>query len=246
MIVLIAWLGFLASLAFYKPERKSLRETSSIAFGERLRQIRGTLGLGSLLFLLAWLTLDAGRHYEISAFAAKAFGYSDMGFFSQHRFYQPLTSIFLHYNLIHLLGNLSTLMLFSAYERKVGTRRYLMVFLVSGLVSQVLEIGILQGLTGMQNNISMGASGAICGLLAGYFLDGEALNLKEWMLYLLTLMGLILFTSFTTQMKNNAGVPLQIDWLAHLLGALSAAGFVRLFPRRWPADARVSLETKVR
>jgi len=71
------------------------------------------------------------------------------------------TSMFLHANLLHLGGNVFFLLLFgTALEEQVPRARWLVAYLVSGLVGNITFL-ILGG-----DAIGLGASGAIWGLLA--------------------------------------------------------------------------------
>ena len=69
-----------------------------------------------------------------------------------------VTSIFLHGSAEHLLGNIFALGLFgSILEKLIGTRKFIAMFFVSGIVSGTVSL--------MFYAASLGASGAIFGLL---------------------------------------------------------------------------------
>ena len=69
-----------------------------------------------------------------------------------------LTAIFLHGSLVHLLNNLLALALFgSILEHVIKSKKFLILFFVSGLVSSLSVL--------MFYNAALGASGAIFGLL---------------------------------------------------------------------------------
>jgi len=74
-----------------------------------------------------------------------------------------VTSLFLHASIIHLGGNLLFLLIFgTSLEEKVSRRRWLAVFLASGVCGNLafLALGPLLG-----SEVGLGASGAIYGLL---------------------------------------------------------------------------------
>jgi len=72
-----------------------------------------------------------------------------------------LTSMFLHADIMHLGGNLLFLLLFgTALEEQVSAVRWMLTYLVSGLVGNVTFL-LLGG-----DAVGLGASGAIWGLLA--------------------------------------------------------------------------------
>jgi uncharacterized protein len=68
------------------------------------------------------------------------------------------TSIFLHGGVIHLLYNLFALALFGIIlEKFVGSKRFLIVFFVSGILANLIAVNFYES--------SLGASGAIYGIL---------------------------------------------------------------------------------
>ena len=68
------------------------------------------------------------------------------------------TAIFLHGSMIHLTYNLFALLFFGfSLERKIGSKRFLLVFLLSGIIANIIAINFYES--------SLGASGAIYGIL---------------------------------------------------------------------------------
>jgi membrane associated rhomboid family serine protease len=71
------------------------------------------------------------------------------------------TSLFLHANPLHLIGNVIFLLIFgTALEEQVSRKRWIITYFASGLVGNIVFL-FLGG-----NEIGLGASGAIWGLLA--------------------------------------------------------------------------------
>jgi membrane associated rhomboid family serine protease len=98
--------------------------------------------------------------FEIHESALKAGGLSYNNFSAWH----ILTSIFLHANLMHLLGNMWFLYLFGfAVEGRLRTFKFLIVYAASGLVGALAQTLIL----GQANPdiLGLGASGAIMGVM---------------------------------------------------------------------------------
>lgn len=80
--------------------------------------------------------------------------------FGMHQWYRLFTSMFLHGGLEHLLNNMLVLLLMGVYlEPVLGKIKYLLIYIISGLVGSVLSCILWGGTTG-----SVGASGAIFGL----------------------------------------------------------------------------------
>lgn len=78
-----------------------------------------------------------------------------------------LTSMFMHGSLMHLFGNMLYLWIFGDnLEHRIGHIRYTIFYLVCGLIASLSHV-----FTNMDSVIpSLGASGAISGVLGGYML----------------------------------------------------------------------------
>src|SRR5213082_621803 len=97
-----------------------------------------------------------------------------------------LTSMFLHASWLHLIGNMWVLWIFGDnIEDYLGHFSYLVFYLVSGLAASLLHI-ILNANSSVP---SVGASGAIAGVMGAYFLLFPAARV-------LTLVPIIFFFSF--------------------------------------------------
>ena len=85
------------------------------------------------------------------------------------RIWQPVTSMFLHGGFLHIAFNMFVLWQFGKYlEELWGTKKFLIFYIIAGVFS-----GILCSLLSIAP--AVGASGAICGLLAAYaFLEPDA------------------------------------------------------------------------
>lgn len=89
-------------------------------------------------------------------------------------FWQLFTSIFVHVNLIHLVGNMIFLMIFGmGAEVLYGPRQYLIIYFVSGLFGSLLSL-----FTGF-HSVSAGASGAIFGLFGAVTIYSERLSVRS-------------------------------------------------------------------
>lgn len=77
------------------------------------------------------------------------------------------TSLFMHGNLMHLLGNLVFLVVFGAsIEEAFGSWRFALYYLAWGLVASATQIWVEP----LSDTPTLGASGAIGGVLGSYFL----------------------------------------------------------------------------
>jgi membrane associated rhomboid family serine protease len=78
-----------------------------------------------------------------------------------------VTSTFLHAGLLHIAGNMLYLLIFGpAIEERMGARRYLFFYLLSGIAA-----GLAMVMMGPASRVPViGASGAIAGVLGAYFI----------------------------------------------------------------------------
>ena len=82
------------------------------------------------------------------------------------QFYQFFTSIFLHFGFQHLMNNMLMLIVMGiVLEPELGTIKYLILYIVSGLGGNLISAGF-ETITG-EYSVSAGASGAIFGVVGG-------------------------------------------------------------------------------
>jgi membrane associated rhomboid family serine protease len=80
-------------------------------------------------------------------------------------FLQLGTSMFVHANFMHILGNLVVLLAFALpFEERIGPRRFLALYLASGLAGTLVEVAVTWG----QPTTMMGASGAVFGVIGAF------------------------------------------------------------------------------
>jgi membrane associated rhomboid family serine protease len=82
------------------------------------------------------------------------------------RFWQPLTYIFLHDNIWHILFNLLFLWMFGVdLERTWGTHRFYVYFFLTGIGAGLINVLVKTALNQSMTVPTIGASGAIYGVL---------------------------------------------------------------------------------
>ncbi|MFX1287886.1 MAG: rhomboid family intramembrane serine protease, partial [Promethearchaeota archaeon] len=75
------------------------------------------------------------------------------------------TSMFLHGNALHLFSNMISLLIFGAYtEFNYPKYQFIIIYFISGLIGSIFSMLLLPS-----NTISLGASGAIFGLIGAAF-----------------------------------------------------------------------------
>lgn len=107
------------------------------------------------------------------------FSINVVGFVFHQCFWQPLTYMFMHGNIQHLFFNMLGLLFFGMQvERALGSKEFVMMYLVVGVLSGLFSVGVYyalgaymvsQGMYPYTYLVSLvGASGAIYGILLAY------------------------------------------------------------------------------
>src|SRR3954464_5776818 len=85
-----------------------------------------------------------------------------------------LTSMFMHGGIAHIFGNMLFLWIFGDnIEDRLGHVRYLIFYLLCGIIAGLSHVFATAALAGNESSLlvpSLGASGAISGVLGGYIL----------------------------------------------------------------------------
>jgi membrane associated rhomboid family serine protease len=124
------------------------------------------------------------------------------------QWFRLVSSIFLHAGWLHIAFNMYVLYLLGpALEQLLGHGRFLVLYLLSGIGGAVASYWF-SGL----NTLSVGASGAIFGLMAAWIVVGRRLNRD--VSQILVLLGINVVIGFVVS---------GIDWRAHLGGAATGA-----------------------
>jgi membrane associated rhomboid family serine protease len=149
------------------------------------------------------------------------------------------TSMFLHEGWAHVLGNMWFLYIFGDnVEDYLGHFSYLVFYLLSGLIAMGTQVAI-----NPHSSIpTVGASGAIAGVLGAYFLLYPRARVLTWFfVFVLYLPAwVVLGEWFVLQFLNGAatlsvaaGRDLGgVAFWAHVGGFLAGLGMVKLFPER--------------
>ncbi|KAL3645387.1 tubulin folding cofactor A [Castilleja foliolosa] len=158
----------------------------------------------------------------------------------ENQAWRLITSIWLHAGVIHLLANMLSLVFIGIrLEQQFGFLRIGLIYLLSGIGGSILSALFIQ------RNISVGASGALFGLLGAMLSE----LLTNWTIYTNKIAAL--FTLLVIIAINLAiGILPHVDNFAHIGGFMSGflLGFVLLVRPRFgwlerrqrPADARLT------
>jgi membrane associated rhomboid family serine protease len=127
---------------------------------------------------------------------------------SDGNYYRLLTSMFLHFGVIHLALNMYGLYLLGpALEQAFGQVRFAATYLLSGLAGAALSYAL-----GPQHEVAAGASGAVFGLFGAFYVLGRRRNLD--VSSITTIIALNLVLSFSLS---------GIDWRGHVGGLVAGA-----------------------
>lgn len=159
------------------------------------------------------------------------------------------SSMFLHGDIFHLLGNMWFLYLFGfAVEGRLRTFKFLIVYVVAGLAGSISQVLIWGPMA--PDTPGIGASGAIMGVLGAalYMFPFGQVNFVYWFWYsygvftaAMWAVGLI-YIGENVLMALLVGTKANVGYLAHIGGA--AGGFVAAMAFRPKRDSNVASEAK--
>ncbi|MFW9828582.1 MAG: rhomboid family intramembrane serine protease [Candidatus Thorarchaeota archaeon] len=133
-----------------------------------------------------------------------------------YEYWRLITSIFIHGDLIHLFSNMFGLFLFGVTvetNKLISKLQYLIIYFISGIIGNIFTLFLLP-----INTISLGASGAIFGLLGVAFIM-IATDYQPLIFFALFYIIFFIATSFAP----------GINYWAHLFGLLGGLFFGYIF-----------------
>lgn len=148
-----------------------------------------------------------------------------------------ITSMFMHGGLMHLAGNMLYLFIFGDnLEDKMGHARYLLFYVICGILASLTHVGT-DYLFGENHLVpSLGASGAISGVMGGYLLLFPTRTVNVFVfLFLIRLPAFIVLGLWIAlQVANGAGYlggseASGIAYAAHIGGFLAGLLLVKRF-----------------
>jgi membrane associated rhomboid family serine protease len=149
-----------------------------------------------------------------------------------------LTAMFMHGGWMHILGNMVYLWIFGdQIESLLGHGRFLAFYLTCGLAASVAQI-----LYGPDSVVpSLGASGAIAGVLGAYLVKFPRNRVRVLMmrggiteLPAMVVLGLWIVLQLVSQVGTPAGEATGVAYMAHIGGFLAGLALVFLLGRRQP------------
>jgi len=150
-----------------------------------------------------------------------------------------LTSMFMHGGWAHLLGNMMFLWIFGDnIENDLGHKNYLIFYLLAGLLASLAHV-FSTNLLGQNLLIpSLGASGAISGVLGAYLIKHPTRSVHIWFLLGIFSVPAIIAVGlwFVFQVINGLGTlggqeGGGVAYAAHIGGFIAGLLIVNFFPR---------------
>ena len=151
-----------------------------------------------------------------------------------------LTSMFMHGGLAHLAGNMMFLWIFGDnLENDMGHSNYLIFYLLCGVIAGLSHVFTTAYLGHNPLVPSLGASGAISGVLGGYVLQHPGRRVHVWFLLGIISVPAIIAVGlwFVFQLINGMGAlggeeAGGVAYAAHIGGFIAGLLLVKLFVRR--------------
>ncbi|MEU3468617.1 rhomboid family intramembrane serine protease [Streptomyces sp. NPDC048387] len=169
------------------------------------------IGINAAVFLVAYAVPGLAVQLELLGRYVEYYGAPVEGI-STGQYHRLLTSVFLHVEWWHIFGNMVALWVIGGpLEAALGRVRYLVLYLLSGLGGSALVY-----LLTAPNTPTLGASGAICGLLGATVV--LARRLRYEMRPVLVTLGLMLLVTFVP-----LGGGWSVSWQAHIGGLVTGA-----------------------
>jgi membrane associated rhomboid family serine protease len=151
------------------------------------------------------------------------------------RFWSPVTYMFVHGGLFHLLFNMLALFFFGPpLEEKWGEREFLKFYLITGLGGALLSFVF-------PNQLIIGASAAIYGIMVAFAMFWPNNPIYIWGIFPVKAKWLVGFlVGFSLLALGGQAAGSGVAHLAHLGGAIAAFAYIRSpwGPSEWGATPR--------
>jgi membrane associated rhomboid family serine protease len=212
------------------PSRGPSHSSFSFGPGPLSPAIKALIIANVAVFLLMWF-MPTGLKNAVQEFL----GLLPVSIFQAFRVWQPVTYMFLHGGVFHILFNMLALWMFGVeLERMWGTRFFLKYYFACGLgaavTTMVLPLLPLPMFDGMYSAITMGASGAIYGILLAYGLFFPNRPIYIYFVFPVPAKYFVMIMGAIALLSSMGGGGSGIAHITHLGGLV--AGYVMLRGRQ--------------
>jgi membrane associated rhomboid family serine protease len=191
----------------------------------QLTAVKALIAINALIFVIMEVSPTFGD------FADRVLGLSEGGL-KRGMIWQFATYQFVHAGLLHLVVNMLGLW-FSGniLERIMGPRKFVIFYLACGIVGGVVQLVLVPG-----PMVVVGASGAVCGLIAAFSTMFPQMPITALIFFVIPVrmraMWLGIIVSGVSLLLLITGMFGNIGNAAHLGGALAGFAMVKLQRRR--------------
>lgn len=154
-----------------------------------------------------------------------------------------LTSTFLHVGFLHLAGNMWFLWLFGDnLEHNLGKIRFIIFYLLVGILAGLIHVFTVTA--GDRSIPTIGASGAISGLLGGYVVLFPQNKIRAFMMVffrpiLFDVPAFIYVGIWFLYQLLYVGAPTSVAYMAHIGGFIAGAILILLLRRKLQKSKRL-------
>jgi len=182
------------------------------------------MGILLLIHVLLVVLAGAGSVGGFSSLSLNQFGAMFAPGFLLGEWWRPITAVFLHAGPVHILFNLWALSVAGRYTEQIyDAKKMLLIFVVAGVVGGLLSLGYKMYLRHDYVAGSVGASGAICGLIGATMVGARKMGPEGRPLFQEMIRWLVILVVFGFLAPG-------IDNAGHVGGFLVGAGFAMLVP----------------
>jgi rhomboid family protein len=225
------------------------RDLSSFSFGPGPLSpaIKALVAANVGIFVLMWL-MPALLRQTLQEF----FGLVPAAIFQSFRVWQPVTYMFLHGSIGHIFFNMLALWMFGTeLERMWGTKYFLRYYFATGIAAAMTTVLVsllpFSTTARMFYAVTIGASGAIYGLLLAYGLTFPNRPIYVYFVFPIPAKYFVMIIGFIALLSSMAAGGSDIAHITHLGGlvagyvmlrgrSLSPANEVRYRYLRWKMD----------
>jgi membrane associated rhomboid family serine protease len=196
----------------------------------------GIIAINVLVFLFQSSLNERGFFMVLQLFGLTPAQFS---LFMPLRWFTVLTSMFMHGSWFHLISNMWTLYIFGDnVEDRMGSARYVIFYLLVGTAAALTHVFF----SADANVPTVGASGAVAGILGAYFLLFPSARVVTfipvfflpWFVNIPAFfyLGIWFFSQVANGLMVGDEVMSGIAWWAHIGGFVMGLILVRVFARR--------------
>ncbi|WP_462253924.1 rhomboid family intramembrane serine protease [Ferruginibacter sp.] len=151
-------------------------------------------------------------------------------------YFTLITAMFMHGSWMHLLGNMLYLFIFGDnLEHRLGKSRFFIFYLLTGVIASLSHVFSTYFLQQSSITPSLGASGAISGVLGGYLLLFPKLKVKALFLYQVVVipaslaLGVWIAFQIVSGLVGGGG---GVAYAAHIGGFIAGLLLIKFFDKK--------------